>query len=115
MSNAWLPWTVVPIVLVGAPILLYGFTQADRLVRAEYESHRSDWERDGFPAGFFFWPPGARRGVPFSWLFRAPSWVHASPTYARWLRRYRTCALIWNLLCIPLFLAMLYALVRQNV
>jgi len=74
--------------------------QADRLVRAQYRSHPDEWKRDGRPAGFFFWPAGFRRRFPSRWLFRTPSWVRTSPQYLGWLRRYRLCVLVWNILCI---------------
>lgn len=97
------PWALGAILLlIGAPILLYGFLQADQLVRAQYHSHRDDWERDGRPAGFFFWPPGFRRRFPPVWLFRTPAWVRTSPECLARLRRYRLCALVWNIICITI-------------
>ena len=97
------PWALGAILLlIGAPILLYGFLQADQLVRAQYHSHRDEWERDGRPAGFFFWPPGFRRRFPTIWLFRTPAWVRTSPECLARLRRYRLCALVWNIICISI-------------
>ena|SRR6266404_4822662 len=97
------PWIFGGILLlIGAPILLYGFLQADQLIRAQYHSHRDDWERDGRPAGFFFWPPGFRRRFPTVWLFRTPAWVCTSPECLARLRRYRLCALVWNIICISI-------------
>jgi hypothetical protein len=115
MSTSWLIWGGTFLFLVGGPILLYGFTQADRLVRAEHDLYPDVWAHDGFPAGFFFLPPGARRRVPLKWFFRTPEWVRASPTYVKWLRRYRTCGIIWNLLCATLFFAMIYVAIHRNV
>jgi hypothetical protein len=115
MSTSWLVWSFVVVFIIGGPILLYGFTQADRLVRAEHDLFPDAWAHDGFPAGFFFLPPGARRRVPFNWFFRTPEWVRASPTYVKWLRRYRTCGIIWNLLCATLFFMMIYVAIHRNV
>jgi hypothetical protein len=103
------------VVFVGGPVLVYGFTQADRLVRAEHEFHRDAWERDGAPCGFFCMPAGCRTRVPFKWLFRTPPWVLASPEYSSWLRRYRICALTWNIMCAPIFLGMMYSFIHQHV
>ncbi len=110
------PWALaVILLLIGAPILLYGCLQADQLVRAQYHSHRDDWERDGRPAGFFFWPPGFRRGFPKVWLFRTPAWVHTSPECLARLRRYRLCALVWNIICISIMVVVAkYVLAKKT-
>ena len=115
MSTSWLLWSFALLFLIGSPILVYGFTQANRLVRAEHDLHPDAWERDGFPSGFFFLPPGARRRVPSIWFFRTPAWVGTSPTYLKWLRRYRTCSLIWNFLCATVLMVMIYVAVHTNI
>jgi hypothetical protein len=48
MSTSWLLWSFALLFLIGGPILVYGFTQANRLVRAEHDLHPDAWERDGF-------------------------------------------------------------------
>jgi hypothetical protein len=92
------------IMLLAFAVLLYGFTRADRLVRAEYECHRDAWLQDGSPAGFFWWPPNFRRRCPMKWLFRTPPWVAASPDYRRILRTYRACVLLSDMLIVALVL-----------
>jgi hypothetical protein len=85
-------------------VLLYGFVAFDRLVRAEYLQFRSDWERDGRPAGFFwrasecdFISSGlAKLTLSFAWLFRTPRWIAGSPELLAHLRRQRFAILIWN-------------------
>ena len=48
MSTSWLLWSFALLFLIGGPILVYGFTQANRLVRAEHDLHPDAWERYGF-------------------------------------------------------------------
>jgi hypothetical protein len=115
-----LPWMVAPLLLVATPVLIYGFTQADRLVRAEREFHPVEWERDGSPCGFFAWIipfcsgattlSGCRTSVPWRWMFRTPPWVAASREYRKWLRRYRICALLWNLVSASIFIFIMFSL-----
>ena len=125
MNASSLTWTFGPLLLLAAPVLVYVFTQADRLVRAEREFHRDEWERDGSPCGYFAWIvpyfsgdavlAGCRTSVPWRWKFRTPPWVAASREYRRWLRRYRISILIWDLVCASVFFAMILILLRHNV
>jgi hypothetical protein len=95
--------------------LFYSFAVFDRLLRAEYELHRPEWERDGRPAGFFWRAPEcdfmtsafARTRLLFSWLFTTPDWISDSPKLAALLRRQRLAVLIWNVGMLAL-LAFLY-------
>jgi hypothetical protein len=66
MIAAWLGWSFAIVIIGGGPVLAYGFTQADRLVRAEHEFHPEAWERDGAPCGFFSMPVGCRTRVPLN-------------------------------------------------
>jgi len=102
------PPTLFSLIFLALPILIYSFVLLDRLIQAEYESHKAAWEADGKPMGFFFFPPGqnwldkfrggwARNRISFVWLFKTPSWVSASIEYRVWLRRFRICVLVWNL------------------
>src|SRR5947209_7238414 len=52
------PPTLFSLIFLALPILIYSFLLLDRLIQAEYESHRAAWEADGRPMGFFFFPPG---------------------------------------------------------
>ena len=74
MSTSWVLWSFALLFLIGGPILVYGFTQANRLVCAEHDLHPDAWERDGFTSGFFFLPPGARTR-PLDLFFSHPAWV----------------------------------------
>lgn len=64
---------VLVIIVIGLPLVLYAFQMFDRLVRAEYEMNRIDWETDGRPFGFFwkapentlFWSVWARSRLEF--------------------------------------------------
>jgi hypothetical protein len=115
----------VPLFLLGVPVLVYGFAQADRLVCAEREFYPDEWERDGFPASFFGWiipffsgdrsVLRARTPVPWRWKFRTPTWVATSPEYRRWLRRYRLCIVIWNIPIIVVLGIMLFPLIHCTV
>jgi hypothetical protein len=99
--------------VVAIPVLLYAFAMFDRLVRAEYEEHRSAWEGDGRPLGFFWHAPEctlfrshrARYRLSFVWLFTTPAWVAPSVVYREWLRRLRICVLAWNVIILGLFVA----------
>jgi hypothetical protein len=61
----------------------------DKLVRLQYASHRTKWEEDGKPSGFFFRPPETRvLGGLFvtsssSWAFQKCSflWVLSTPEW----------------------------------
>jgi hypothetical protein len=102
------PPTLFSLIFLALPIFIYSFVLLDRLIQAEYESHKAAWEADGKPMGFFFFPPGqnwldkfrggwVRNRISFVWLFKTPSWVSASIEYRVWLRRFRICVLVWNL------------------
>ena len=63
----------------------------DKLVRHQYASHRTKWEEDGKPCGFFFRPPETRvlGGLlvtrSSSWAFQKCSilWVLSTPEWMR--------------------------------
>ena len=63
----------------------------DKLVRLQYASHRTKWEEDGKPHGFFFRPPEIRvLGGLFvtrtsAWAFQKCSvlWVLSTPEWMR--------------------------------
>jgi len=86
-------------------LLLACFMAFDRLVRLEYASHRSAWESDGSPRGFFWSPVEAttlrgyvaRQRLSLVWLFSTPQWVRQDPGASRLLRRLRGLVLAWNL------------------
>ena len=95
---------------VGVPILLFGFVSFDQLIKIEHDSYRKCWERDGKPIGFLWRPAGAGwvfNGIAtqilfFRWLFIRPPWSKSSAYATTWLRRFRMCALAWNVIAIML-------------
>ena len=85
MSYIW-----VVIVVSYFPVLFVSFFLFDQIVRVEYLDHRSAWEADGQPHGFFWVPQEAafargllvRLGSSFAqrriwrtWLFSTPGWI----------------------------------------
>ena len=105
---------VVPLVL----ILLYAFISFDRLLRAEYEQHRSSWESDGRPAGFFWRAKEcdflrsrfAYLRVSLSWLVRTPVWAADSPKLKAMLWRHRFAVLAWNIGVVVWFVCFLHGI-----
>ena len=90
--------------LLLVPLLLACFMAFDRLVRFEYASHRSAWESDGRPRGFFWSPVEAatfrsyfaQQRLSFTWLFSTPHWMRQDPTALRLLKWLRGLVLAWN-------------------
>jgi len=57
------PLEVLILVLAWAAFMFTVFATCwtfDKLVRLQYVSHRTKWEEDGKPCGFFFRPPEIR-------------------------------------------------------
>jgi hypothetical protein len=89
-------------------VLIAVFLTFDQLVRLEYSSYRTNWEKDGGPAGFFWTSPEHRtfRGrltrsltrsrVSLTWLFTTPEWIQVDEQARRLVRRLRILVLIWN-------------------
>ena len=94
----------IMLVVLHVPVIFASFFLFDRIVRVEYFDHRSAWEADGQPHGFFWVPREstfaggllvrfgssmAQRHVWRSWLFSTPAWIrrdrHALHTLY-WLR-----------------------------
>lgn len=80
----------VAIVISYFPVLFASFFLFDQIVRVEYFDHRSAWEADGQPHGFFWVPQEvtfargllvrfgsslAQRRTWRSWLFSTPGWI----------------------------------------
>ena len=88
------PLEVLIVVLVWVSFMLTVLVTCwtfDKLVRLQYASHRTKWEEDGKPHGFFFRPPETRAlGGLFvtrssSWAFQKCSvlWVLSTPEWMR--------------------------------
>ncbi|HEX3086547.1 MAG TPA: hypothetical protein VHP99_18575 [Pyrinomonadaceae bacterium] len=80
----------VAIVVLHVPVLFASLFLFDRIVRVEYFDHRSAWDADGQPHGFFWVPREctfaggllvrfgsslAQRHIWRSWLFSTPVWI----------------------------------------
>jgi hypothetical protein len=59
-------------------LLLGSFFTFDQLVRLEYRLHLSDWENDGRPYGFFWFPFDYCRSSNFNWFSRWKSQFNSS-------------------------------------
>lgn len=77
--------------------LIPAFLIFDALLRREYSEVPAEWERDGRPRGYFWYPPersefsGAlkRGAILRGWLFATPAWINDDSrhrTLLRWLR-----------------------------
>ena len=93
------------VLLILLSLLLACFFAFDRVVRVEYASHRSAWESDGRPRGFF-WRPSeatlfgsyfAQQRLSLTWLFWTPTWARHDQSASRLLKRLRCLVLAWNL------------------
>jgi hypothetical protein len=112
----------ISLFLALVAILAYGFVTFDRLLRTEYEAHRTEWEMDGKPAGFFWRAPEcvwflshfARLRVSFAWLFTTPEWIAASPHLRVQLRRQRLAVLIWNVGVIVLWVSLYFVVPKLH-
>lgn len=84
MAYVW-----IAIVVLHFPVIFVLFFLFDRILRGQYFDHRSAWDADGQPHGFFWVPQEstfARGFVRFgsslaqhrawrSWLFSTPDWI----------------------------------------
>lgn len=62
-------------------VLLGSFLTFDQLVHLEYHSYPLDWEEDGRPRGFFWFPPGwSGADATLTWLFSTPEWIRNDKT-----------------------------------
>jgi hypothetical protein len=95
---------IVGMLLFLVPLLLACFLAFDRVVRRQYASHRSAWESDGRPRGFF-WRPAeatvvrsyfAQQRLSLTWLFSTPHWARQDPSASRSLKSLRRLVLAWN-------------------
>jgi hypothetical protein len=106
---------IVAVLAIGG--LLNAFYEFDRIVRIEYEFHRSVWEKDGSPQRLFYprfkvdsnFKTGlATNRVMSVWVFNTPLWARTSPDLLRRFRRYRICVLLWNAVCIFAFFCLVF-------
>jgi hypothetical protein len=90
--------------LFGLSVLLFSFLTFDKIVRLEYEGHRSTWENDGKPKGFFWRAPEcnwfgselARAVLSLKWVFSTPAWAERSERCPALFNRLRLYVLAWN-------------------
>ena len=106
------------IVGIGLISVLFGsFLTFDQLVRLEYNSYRAQWENDGKPRGFFWFPREYWRSQNIdwfnkwksqyfsswtmqrshlTWLFSTPQWINEDDSAKKLVKRLRALVLIWN-------------------
>jgi hypothetical protein len=112
-----------PIFLALFPVFIGALVLFDRLVWREYFSHRTDWEADGNPPGFFWIPPESRltngwlrldslvasRRNSFVWLISTPGWARQDRRARRLLIWLRILVLIWTAGLVGAVVARLFA------
>jgi|SRR5215207_2051212 len=107
--------TIIGIGLIS--VLFSAFLTFDQLVRLEYNSYRVQWEKDGKPRGFFWFPREYWRSQNigwfnkwksqyasnwtmqrnhFTWLFSTPEWMQQDDTAQKLVKHFRVLILIWN-------------------
>lgn len=85
------------IILTGIIIGTLNAALFDILIRIEYKSHYSYWEKDGKPIGFIFAPREAsifggsirRHRLSLIWYFVTPVWVNNDSNAQKILTLYR--------------------------
>lgn len=73
------------------------FFATDQLLRLEFKKHRSEWEKDGRPYGYFWYPKGtafwsgglARGSVLYKWHKETPEWIKSDLRAVKLLYLYR--------------------------
>jgi hypothetical protein len=93
MSTSWLLWSFALLFLIGGLILVYGFAQADRLVRAEHDLHPDASPRSVFSHSCLGWYITDIFEVASSLPYVLPD---------------------WNLLCAAVLMVMIYVAVHKN-
>jgi hypothetical protein len=106
------------IIVIGlVSVLLGSFLTFDQLIRLEHNSYESQWENDGKPRGFFWFPreywknkstgwfstwksqyksDWAMQRANLIWLFSTPQWIKDNEQAKKLLKRVRVLVLIWN-------------------
>jgi len=112
----------VAIVVLYFPVLIGSLLLFDQIVRTEYFHHRSAWEADGQPHGFFWVPREstfargllvrfgsslAQRLTWRSWLFSTPRWIEHDRHALHLLYWWRALVIGW----LSLFVSFLLLLV----
>ena len=98
-------------------VLISIFITIDQLIHLEYNSNKVQWENDGRPRGFFWFPPEywrkqnaswfgtwksqyksnwAFQTVPLFWVFSTPQWIKNDEKAKNLIRRLRVLILVWN-------------------
>lgn len=113
----------ITIVVLHFPVALVSLVLFDQIVRTEYFDHRSAWEADGQPHGFF-WVPSecifaagllvrfgsvvSHRQVWRSWLFSTPGWINRDRRARLILRCWRGVVFGWLALIVSFFLILIF-------
>ena len=88
------------------PFLMGSFLSFDEIIKIQYRDFKSEWEADGRPNGFFYYPENnnkkqdlmgyAYTRLSFIWLFRIPDWAKDNKTIKKQFIRFRLFVLCWN-------------------
>ena len=102
--------------LVGAIAGICSFRAFDKIVSAEYRQHRTQWESDGRPGGFFWMPQEGDLGgtilrtrMLIFWMFARPKWSRSDTALDWFFETLRLCGMVQGL-SIPAVLFLLVAL-----
>lgn len=95
---------IIAMVLGLAVLLIYAFTNIDKLVQIEYKKFKEEWTKDGKPRGFFWRSPEcswfassiAMQKLSFTWIFKTPQWMRTDFEANNHLRRLRLFVLLFN-------------------
>ena len=116
-------WQVIGLIvfLYFLTIIIWSCQTFDDLVRLEYDTHRTMWEKDGRPNGFFWrapenqslripsdseWFKWAFNQATGKWLLSTPKWIRDDAEAVRLVRRYRTLTfLLFASLVVPIIAA----------
>ena len=100
----------IAIVVLHFPVVFALFFLFDRILRVQYFDHRSAWDADGQPHGFFWVPREstfargllvrlgssiAQRHTWRSWLFSMPGWIKRDAHTRRLLYWWRAVIFGW--------------------
>ncbi len=102
--------------LAGAIAGIFSWRAFDKIVWAEYRQHRTQWESDGRPCGFFWMPHEGDLGgiilrslMLISWMFARPKWSRSDAALDRLFETLRLCGVL-QVLSIPAVIFLLVAL-----
>jgi len=111
----------IAIVVLHFPVVFAFFFLFDRILRVQYFDHRSAWNADGQPHGFFWVPQEstfargllvrfgssmAQRHILRSWLLATPEWIRRDQRALHLLYWWRGLIFGWLALLVSFFLVL---------